>query len=145
LEVDLPSSLPLVLADVQRVEQLLANLITNGLRFTLEGGVITIAAQALEGAVEVRVGDTGIGIPPEELPHIFERFYRGDRARTRAAARDRLSSGSGLGLAIVKGLVEAMGGSVSATSSPGEGTCIGFRLPLAAGSSASIPNPLHPR
>jgi signal transduction histidine kinase len=132
LEVDLPPALPPVRADVQRVEQILANLITNGLRFTLEGGVVTIEAQRLEEAVEVRVSDTGIGILPGDLPHVFERFYRGDRARSRPAAQDRLSSGSGLGLAIVKGLVEAMGGSVSASSAPGEGTCISFRLPLAA-------------
>jgi signal transduction histidine kinase len=122
----------LVLADVQRVEQILTNLITNGLRFTPEGGVVTVAAVPLEDSVDVRVSDTGIGISPEELPHIFERLYRGDRARTRPAAGDRLSSGSGLGLAIVKGLVEEMGGSVSATSAPGEGTCISFRLPLAS-------------
>jgi len=130
LDVDLPSLLPQVQADVQRVEQVLANLITNGLRFTLEGGVITVQAAVLKDVVEVRVSDTGIGIPPEDLPYIFERFYRTDRARSRSAAQDRLSSGSGLGLAIVKGLVEAMGGSVSATSSPGEGTCIGFTLPM---------------
>jgi signal transduction histidine kinase len=126
-----------VLADVQRVEQILANLITNGLRFTQEGGVITIEAETLDEVVEVRVSDTGIGIPQEELPHIFERFYRGDPARTRPAAQDRLGSGSGLGLAIVKGLVEAMGGSVSAVSSLGEGTCISFKLPLASGVATS--------
>lgn len=143
LELDLPSSLPPVLADVQRVKQVLANLITNGLRFTLEGGVITIEAEALEGAVEVRVSDTGIGIPPKDLPHIFERFYRGDRARSRPAAQDQLSSGSGLGLTIVKGLVEAMGGSVSATSSPEEGTCISFRLRLAAESTLPIRHAAH--
>jgi signal transduction histidine kinase len=130
LDVDLPSSLPLVLADVQRVEQVLANLITNAMRFTLEGGVITVEAEKLEDGVEVRVSDTGIGIPPEDLPFIFDRFYRGDRARSRPAGQDQLSSGSGLGLTIVKGLVEAMGGSVSATSPAGEGTCISFRLPL---------------
>jgi signal transduction histidine kinase len=130
LEVDLPSQLPLVSADVQRVEQVLTNLITNGLRFTLEGGVITLQAEAVEDVVEVRVSDTGIGIPPEDLPYIFDRFYRADRARSRPAPQERLSSGSGLGLAIVKGLVEAMGGSVRASSSPGEGTCISFTLPM---------------
>jgi two-component system sensor histidine kinase BaeS len=139
LEVELPPVLPPVLADVQRVEQVLANLITNGLRFTLEGGVITIEAERLDETVEVRVSDTGIGIPSDDLAHIFERFYRGDRARSRPAAQDHMSSGSGLGLAIVKGLVEAMDGSVSATSSPGEGTCIGFRLPLAAEPTPFLP------
>ena len=131
LETDLPARLPPVWADAQRVEQILANLITNGLRFTPEGGVITVEVEAMREEIKVRVSDTGIGIPPADLPHIFERFYRGDRSRARPEPEDRLSSGSGLGLAIVKGLAEAMGGSVSATSSPGEGTCISFRLPLA--------------
>jgi signal transduction histidine kinase len=131
LETHLSDPLPPVQADVQRVEQILANLITNGLRFTPEGGIITIEAEALPEDVEVRVSDTGIGIPLEDLPLIFERSYRGDRSRARSDAEDRLSSGSGLGLAIVKGLVESMGGSVGATSAQGEGTCISFRLPLA--------------
>lgn len=143
LQVDIPSSLPPVLADVLRVEQVLANLITNGLRFTLAGGVISIEAERLGEVVDVRVSDTGIGIAPEDLPYIFERFYRGDRARSRPDAQDHLSSGSGLGLAIVKGLVEAMGGSVGASSSPGEGTCISFRLPLAARSAFSVRNAAH--
>jgi signal transduction histidine kinase len=121
--------LPAVMADVQRVEQILINLIANGLRYTPEGGIVTIEADALQDAVEVRVSDTGVGVPPEDLPHIFERFYRGDRSRGRPDPDDGLSSGSGLGLAIVKGLVEAMGGSTGATSTPGEGTCISFRLP----------------
>jgi signal transduction histidine kinase len=129
LEANLPAALPPVRADAQRLEQILVNLVTNGLRFTPEGGVVTIEAQALADAVEVRVSDTGIGIPPEELGHIFERSYRGDRARAQPAPGERLSSGSGLGLSIVKGLVEAMDGSVRATSVPGEGTCIAFRLP----------------
>ena len=81
----------------------------------------------------MRVQDTGIGIPPEDLPHIFERSFRGDRTRAPPQPGDRLGSGSGLGLAIVKGLVEAMGGAVDATSAPGEGTCVRFRLPRAAG------------
>ncbi len=131
LEAHLPAQLPLVRADVQRVEQILVNLIANGLRFTPEGGIVTIEAELLGGEVEVCVSDTGVGIPAKDLPHIFERFYRGDPSRARPASKDRLSSGSGLGLAIVKGLVEAMGGSVSGTSSLGEGTCICFRLPFA--------------
>lgn len=130
LETHLPVRLPPVQADVQRVEQILVNLIANGLRFTPEGGIVTVEAESLAEEVEVRVSDTGVGISPEDLPHIFERFYRGDPSRACPVSEDRLSSGSGLGLAIVKGLVEAMGGSVSGTSSPGEGTCIRFRLPL---------------
>jgi signal transduction histidine kinase len=138
LEADLPpppseapgQGLPPLQADVQRLEQILVNLITNGLRFTPKGGIVTVEAEALNGEVEVRVRDTGIGIPPEDLPHIFERSYKGDRARSRPPAGDSGSS-SGLGLAIVKSLVEAMGGSVHAASTPGEGTCIAFRLPVA--------------
>jgi signal transduction histidine kinase len=135
LEARLPDALPPVRADVQRAEQVLVNLVANALRFTPEGGIVTIEAEARPRAVEVRVSDTGIGIPPEDLPRIFERSYRGDRARTLPRPGDRLGSGSGLGLAIVKGLVEAMGGAVDATSAPGEGTCVLFRLPLAGGAS----------
>jgi signal transduction histidine kinase len=135
LEARLPDTLPLIQANVQRTEQVLVNLVANGLRFTPEGGIVTIEAEARSQAIEVRVSDTGIGIPPEELPHIFERSYRGDLARTHLRSDDRLGSGSGMGLAIVKGLVEAMGGSVDATSAPGEGTCVRFQLPLAGGVS----------
>jgi signal transduction histidine kinase len=133
LEACLPHALPSVQADAQRTEQVLVNLVANALRFTPEGGIVTIEAEARPQAVEVRVSDTGIGIPPEDLPHIFERSYRGDRARTLPPPRDRLGSCSGLGLAIVKGLVEAMGGTVDATSALGEGTCVRFLLPLAEG------------
>ncbi len=133
LEARLPDALPLVQANVQRTEQVLVNLVVNGLRFTPEGGIVTIEVQARSQVVEVSVSDTGIGIPPEDLPHIFERSYRGDLARTPLHPGDRLGSGSGMGLAIVKGLVEAMGGAVDATSTPGEGTCVRFQLPLAVG------------
>ena len=140
LTLRLPDALPLVQADVQRVEQVLVNLVANGLRFTPEGGIVAIEAKAGPRTVEVVVTDTGIGIPPEDLPHIFERSYRGDHARTFPRPGDRqpaasAGSGSGLGLAIVKGLVEAMGGAVDATSTPGEGTCVRFRLPLAGETS----------
>jgi signal transduction histidine kinase len=135
LEACLPDALPPVQADAQRAEQVLVNLVANALRFTPEGGIVTVEAEAQPQAVEVRVSDTGIGIAPEDLLHIFERSYRVDRARMLLRPGDRLGSGSGLGLAIVKGLVEAMGGAVNATSAPGEGTCVHFRLPLAKGAS----------
>jgi signal transduction histidine kinase len=135
LEARLPDALPPVLANVQRVEQVLVNLVANGLRFTPEGGIVIIEAEARSRAVEVRVSDTGIGISPIDLPHIFDRSYRGDLARTPLRPGDRLGSGSGMGLAIVKGLVEAMGGAVDATSTLGEGTCVHFQLPLAEGTS----------
>ena len=110
LEARLPDALPPIWADVQRAEQVLVNLVANALRFTPEGGIVTIEAEARPQAVEVRVSDTGIGIPAEDLPHIFERSYRGTRARTPSRAGDRLGSGSGLGLAIVKGPGGSNGG-----------------------------------
>ena len=129
LQVEVPESLPQVEADVQRVEKILVNLLTNGLRFTPEGGVISLAAeQTSDQYVEMCVQDTGVGIPLEDLPHIFDRFYQGDPARMHTQADDGASTGSGLGLAIVKSLVEAMGGTVAAESTPGEGTCIYFWL-----------------
>jgi signal transduction histidine kinase len=134
LEVDIGEHLPRVRADIQRVEQVLGNLITNGLRFTPKGGLVSIEAECPTGGfVEVRVRDTGIGISAEDLPFIFERFYRGDRSRSRNESKGYPGSGSGLGLAIVKGLVEAMDGTVSAESKLNEGTCIRFRLPVVPG------------
>lgn len=122
LETDLPDGLPPVRADALRVEQILSNLLTNALRYTPEGGVITVAARDLGRAgVEVRVTDTGAGIAPEDLPHVFERFYRADPARS--------GGGAGLGLAIVKSLVEAQGGQVGVASAPGEGASFWFTLP----------------
>jgi signal transduction histidine kinase len=83
------------------------------------------------GAAEVRVRDTGIGIPAEDLPHVFDRFYRVDKART------RVSGGTGLGLAIVQTLVEAHGGTVAVESTPDVGTTVRVRLPLAPAVSAA--------
>lgn len=122
---------PAVLADRQRLGQVLANLLRNALRYTPEGGLISITAAVADGKVEVSVADTGLGIPPEDLPHVFERFYRGDPARERSAG------GAGLGLAIVRELVEAMGGSVAVESAVGEGSCFRFTLPLAPPASAA--------
>jgi signal transduction histidine kinase len=118
-------SLPAVCADPERLSQLFGNLVRNALRFTLEGGLVSLRAERDDGAVRVTVEDTGVGIPPDRLPHLFERFYRGDEAR------DRASGGAGLGLAIVKELVEAMGGRVGAESTLGEGSRFWFTLPLA--------------
>ena len=118
------ADLPLALADRQRVAQVLGNLVRNALRHTPEGGLIAIRAEKQDDQAVVTVEDTGEGIPPERLAHIFERFYRGD------AARDRASGGAGLGLAIVRELVEAMGGDVSVESRVGQGSRFSFRLPL---------------
>jgi signal transduction histidine kinase len=123
--------LPPVLADRQRLEQVVSNLVRNALRYTPEGGLVAIAARlgapGRGGAplVEVTVSDTGLGIPPEQLPQLFDRFFRGD------PARERSQGGVGLGLAIVRELVEAMGGYVRVSSTVGQGSEFTFSLPIA--------------
>lgn len=124
LDVQTPDALPPVLADAERVGQVLRNLLDNALAYTPAGGRVTLSA-AVGASVEMRVADSGAGIPPEHLPHIFERFYRVDPSRSRA------TGGSGLGLAIVKQLVEQQGGQVAVESSIGEGSVFRFTLPLA--------------
>lgn len=114
--------LPQALADPGRLDQVLVNLLRNALRHTPPGGIIAVVASAQPDAVCIEVRDTGEGIPPEELPRIWERFYRGEAARAEDA-RQGIEPGAGLGLALVKELVEAMGGTVSATSEAGEGSC----------------------
>ncbi len=125
---------PLVLADSDRVTQVLLNLLDNARRYTPPGGSITIGARANSGAgakwLDVWVSDTGIGINAGDLPYIFDRFFRSDRSRTGA------SGGSGLGLAIVKAIVTAHAGTIHAESAPGEGTRITFTLPLVQGQSS---------
>jgi signal transduction histidine kinase len=124
-------NLPAVLADRQRVAQVVANLVRNAVRHTPEGGLVAVRAARRDAhAVVVSVEDTGVGIPAEQLPHVFARFYRGD------GARDRASGGAGLGLAIVRELVEAMGGEVSAESVVGQGSRFSFSLPLAPASAS---------
>ena len=126
LAVDLPSSLPRVRADAGRVIQVLTNLVSNGLRYTPRGGQVTLHASSSGGQVQVTVRDTGVGIPPEHLPHIFTRFYRVDKSRSRQAG------GSGIGLTIAKHLVEAHGGRIWAESEgQGRGSAFTFTLPLA--------------
>jgi len=125
--VDLPADLPTVDADPNRVGQILRNLLANALTYTPPGGKITVLARALDSEIEVRVQDTGVGIAPEHLPHVFDRFYRADRSRTRT------TGGAGLGLAIVKQLVEAHSGRIWVESERGKGTTFIFTLPVAQG------------
>ncbi|UBF25710.1 HAMP domain-containing histidine kinase [Kovacikia minuta CCNUW1] len=124
LVLDCPSDLPLALADPERVEQVLMNLMGNALRYTSEGS-ITIRAWSEIGKLWISVTDTGHGIAPEDLPHIFERFWRSDRSR------DRHSGGTGIGLAISRRLVELQGGSIEVESKLGQGSIFRFWLPLA--------------
>ncbi|WP_405465474.1 sensor histidine kinase [Streptomyces anulatus] len=113
-------------ADPVRLRQAVGNLVSNAVRHTPEGGRVTLRAYAHEegdGTVLVEVADTGSGIPPEDLPHVFDRFWRAEKSRSRR------TGGSGLGLAIVRKLVEAHGGTVDATSVEGEGSTFVLRLP----------------
>jgi PAS domain S-box-containing protein len=121
LAPDLPD---LVWADADRVQQIFSNLIGNALKFTPPGGAVTLTATAIEGGVEFAVEDTGPGIPAEDLPNVFDRFWQ---------ASQQGSHGLGLGLAIAKGLVEAHGGGVSVKSELGQGSRFEFVLPLEGG------------
>jgi signal transduction histidine kinase len=129
LKVDLPPNLPAVAADPERAIQVLTNLMTNALRYTPPPGEIAVrvAADADNGVVRFEVADSGIGIAPEHLPRVFERFYRVDKSRSRALG------GAGVGLTIAQALVETMGGQISVRSSgPGQGSTFTFELPTAA-------------
>lgn len=112
-------------ADKSMLKEALRNLVDNSVKFTKEGGRIELSAVKDGGRAALSVRDYGIGIPPEEMDNIFDRFYRVDKAR----AKD--TGGSGLGLSIVKGIVDAHGGTVEIESLPGEGTCIVIKLPRA--------------
>jgi two-component system, OmpR family, phosphate regulon sensor histidine kinase PhoR len=122
IQLDRAPNLPLVHVDVSRIEQVLLNLLQNALNFTPSGGSVTLTAASEDGHIAVRVQDTGIGIAPADLPHIFERFYKADRARS--------GGGTGLGLAIANHLIERHGGQIWAESEVGKGTTVSFTLPV---------------
>lgn len=126
LEVAVPPVLPIVECEPERVEQAVANLLENALNFTPDGGAVTLSACEQEGWLVVEVRDTGPGIPPSELEHVWERFYKLDPARTPDRHR-----GFGLGLTIVRQLIELQGGQVFAASEVGAGSRFGFKFPLA--------------
>ena len=127
LNVELPPGLPEVQADPERAIQVLTNLVTNALRYTPPPGEIAVRVAAEDGVVRFEVSDSGIGIAPEHLPRVFERFYRVDKSRSRA------SGGAGVGLTIAQALAETMGGRISARSpGPGQGSTFTLELPTAA-------------
>ena len=125
LTLDVPGDLPRVLADRDRLGQVLINLLDNAVKFTPEGGRIEVSARPSSGRVVLSVKDNGVGIPPEDIGRIFERFYRVGRSR------DRREGGTGLGLAIAKHLTQAMGGTIEVESRPGSGTTFRVSLPAA--------------
>lgn len=128
INLELPAHLPVVTIDTARIEQVLLNLLQNALTFTPRGGRITIGAAVQADRVAIWVRDTGAGIAPADVPHVFERFYKADRARS--------SGGAGLGLAIARHLVERHGGQIAVESAEGAGTTITFTLPLGAPATA---------
>jgi signal transduction histidine kinase len=110
------------------VRQLVLNLLTNAVKYTPRGGQVSVELHQADGRVVIAVTDTGVGIAPGDLPHIFDRFWRADTARTRTGERP----GAGLGLAICKWIAEAHGGTIEVHSRPGRGSRFTVTLPKAA-------------
>jgi hypothetical protein len=123
LQLQCPPQLPLVFADIDRTEQVLVNLIGNAIRYTIKGSII-LRADIKPTKLWIAVIDTGIGIAPQDLPNVFERFWRADKSR------DRYSGGTGIGLAISRRLVELQGGEIEVESQLGSGSTFRFSLPL---------------
>ena len=130
IEVDIPDELPPALADHDKIHQIFTNFLSNAVKFTGEGGRVRIVGRAAGSSLEFEVSDTGIGIPPEKLGRIFEKFYQAD------SSDKRLYPGTGLGLAIVKMIVAALGGTVSVASEVGRGTTFTMTLPQAGAAPA---------
>jgi signal transduction histidine kinase len=124
---DVPDGSLVVRADVEKLQQVLLNLLTNAIKFTEPGGEVRVSCSARDGTVGVRVWDTGIGIAPEKLPTIFEPFVQVDQRHTRA------HEGVGLGLAISRDLARGMGGDLVAESEPGAGSVFTLIMPRARG------------
>jgi two-component system phosphate regulon sensor histidine kinase PhoR len=116
-------NLPGVAGDPDYLERAVSNLVDNAIKYTPEGGRIRVSAKSVGGEVLIEVADTGIGIPAEDVPRVFERFYRVDKSRSREMG------GTGLGLSIVKHVVQVHGGSVDVESAVGKGSTFRVRLP----------------
>ena len=127
VELVVAPDVPALQGDPERLRQILVNLLDNAIKFNTRGGRITVRARPEQGRLRIDIEDTGIGIPAEDLPRVFERFYRADKARARE------QGGTGLGLAIVKHLVDLHHGAVSAESAPGRGSTFTLLLPLSRG------------
>jgi two-component system, OmpR family, phosphate regulon sensor histidine kinase PhoR len=128
-ELEFPSDLPAIYVDQSRLVQVLVNLLSNAIKYSRPGGRVTISARPIDGAVEIAVRDEGVGILPDDLPRIFERFFKSDRARN--------SGGSGLGLAIAKHIANAHGGQLTVESEYGKGSTFTISIPTDDRSAAS--------
>jgi signal transduction histidine kinase len=123
LEQVVPEGLPPAWVDADRIQQVLANLIGNAIKFTALGGTVRVSARLAGDALAVAVADTGVGIASDEIPRVFDRFWRAERSR---------KVGSGLGLAIAKSIVELSGGTIALESELNVGTTVTFTIPVAA-------------
>jgi two-component system, OmpR family, sensor kinase len=132
-----PDSEVMINGDIQRLKQLLLNLLDNAIKYTGFGGDVTLGLKRSEQEAVLVVSDTGRGIPTEDIPFIFERFFRHSRTTS-----DRMASGFGLGLSIVKWIVDSHGGKIEVTSTPGQGTTFTVRLPLMQFQPQSRPAPV---
>jgi heavy metal sensor kinase len=135
VSADAPVDPVIVAVDGSRIRQLVMNLLTNAVKYTPAGGRVRLWLEQDDGRVRFGVSDTGIGIAPGDLPHIFDRFWRADSARTRTGERP----GVGLGLAICKWIAEAHGGTIEVQSRPGRGTTFSVTLPTGSAGAASAP------
>jgi signal transduction histidine kinase len=122
-----------VTGDAMLLRQLTVILLDNAIKYTESHGTVSAGVHADGAMARLTIRDTGIGIPEEQLPHVFERFYRGDAARTRNGIGDTISEGAGLGLSIARWIVEEHGGVIGIESIVGRGTTVTVMLPLAEG------------
>ncbi|MGZ5022040.1 MAG: sensor histidine kinase, partial [Chthoniobacterales bacterium] len=122
--LDARDDLPVISADEHRLQEVIYNLLDNAVKYSQPEGKIRLQAERVDHSVRISVSDEGVGIPARDLPRIFERFYRADKARSRQLG------GTGLGLSIVKHIAQLHGGSVEAASEPGHGTTISIVLPV---------------
>jgi signal transduction histidine kinase len=123
LTATMAPGLDIIYMDTRLIGRVLNNLISNALRYTKPGGHVQVLAEHLDGMVQIKVADSGDGIAPDDLPFVFDRFYRGEKSR------NRQTGGAGLGLAIARGIIEAHGGQISVESVLGEGSAFSFTLP----------------
>ena len=127
IKISLQGQIEKITADKDKISQVLINLVSNAFKYTPQGGTVEVKTTGSSNETEIRIRDTGMGIPHEDLPHIFERFYRADKSR------NRMTGGSGIGLAIVKSIVDAHKGNIMVQSEINKGSEFIVTLPKQAG------------